>query len=257
MRAARLVTLMLLLEGRERMTARELAAELEVSARTVHRDIEALSSAGVPVYAERGARGGFRLLEGHRLQLNGLTTDEAAALAFAGTPSAASELGVYSASRSAGVKLASALAPDARAAWLHAAAEVLIDVDPWEPAVVRTAIVRALRRAIERRRVVRVCTDRVSDVEIAPLGLVRKAGAWHLVAARAHGRDVIPVATITEIAATARRFERPAGFDLAAWWHDWVAVQAPADRSAQAEPRSASVLRCARSADQREEERHG
>lgn len=223
MSAARLLHLLLLLETRERVTARELASALEVSVRTVHRDIEALSGAGVPVYAERGAGGGFRLLAGRRFEVNGIIPQEAAALPFAGLEAVARELGVGDHAAAAWLKVESALPPEVRAQVQETAREVHIDLGLRAAETVSTQLLRGLRDAVRRRRVIAV-RQRVGGSEVRtiaalePLGLVRGADGWQLVARGPEGFLALRVASIELARATGADFERDQRFDLARWW---------------------------------------
>lgn len=225
MRASRLLSVLLLLQNRGRMTAEELAAELEVSVRTVYRDIEALSAAGVPVYADRGRTGGYRLVAGYRTRLTGLNEEEAQALALAGVPAAAAELGLGTVLAAAQLKVLAALPEDLRARAARLAERFLLDVPGWFRGVESPPELAQIAEAVWESRRVTVRYRRWGDREVTrtldPLGLVLKAGNWYL-AARCDGTDrTYRVSRIIEWRETGEPFARPAHFDLAAYWQEW------------------------------------
>jgi predicted DNA-binding transcriptional regulator YafY len=224
MRAGRLVSMMLLLQQRGRMTADALAAELGVSVRTVYRDAEALAGAGIPIYGESGREGGYRLVEGYRTRLTGVTEGEAEALALTGVPQAATDLGLQTELAALELKLSAALSPQQRDRAERARQLFHLDVVAWfqrsEPVPLLALVANAAweRRAI-RVRYWRWKEPREVERELRPLGLVLKGGRWYLAAAQGTG-PVLPykVANLLAAAKTEEEFERPAGFDLAAWW---------------------------------------
>ncbi|WAL64828.1 WYL domain-containing protein [Amycolatopsis cynarae] len=225
MRASRLVSVLLLLQNRGRMTAEELAGELEVSVRTVYRDIEALSAAGVPVYADRGRTGGYQLVGGYRTRLTGLTEQEAQTLPLAGLPAAAAELGLGAVLAAAQLKLHAALPEELRERAGKIAERFLVDVPGWFRDVESPPQLAALARAVwENRRIsarYRRWDGSEADSDLDPLGLILKAGNWYVAARRHGGHRTYRVSRILALEERDETFERPADFDLAAYWREW------------------------------------
>ncbi|MFD7239776.1 helix-turn-helix transcriptional regulator [Streptomyces syringium] len=223
MRAARLIKMVLLLQSRPSMTGAELARQLEVSERTVARDASALSEAGVPVYADRGRTGGYRLIGGYRTLLTGLGRTEAEALFLSGVPSALREMGLADAASAARLKVSAALLPELSDAPTSAAQRFHLDAPGWwqptEPPELLPAIADAVwddRWITARYR----RSDTEVERELEPYGLVLKAGVWYL-AARADGdHRVYRVDRFTAVAVGEKRFLRADDFDLPAFWDE-------------------------------------
>ncbi|MFH8613084.1 helix-turn-helix transcriptional regulator [Streptomyces sp. NPDC018029] len=221
MRADRLLALLLLLQNRGRMTAPELAEELEVSVRTVYRDAEALAASGVPVYAERGPAGGFRLLDGYRTRLTGLTDDEADSLALAGMPGAAAELGLGAELATAQLKLAAALPAGLGERSRRIQERFHLDAAAWFRTAEPAPLLATVADAVWRQRVLEAHYRRWGGEvrrELHPLGLVLKAGNWYLVAAVDGDARTYRVSRFLAATVTREACERPDGFDLAAYW---------------------------------------
>ena len=220
MRATRLVSLLLLLQTRGLLTAAELAERLEVSVRTVHRDVESLAAAGVPVEAVRGPAGGYRLAGGYRTRLTGLTADEAEALFAAGMPGPAAELGLGGELATARLKVLAALPAELQERATAASRLFHLDTRGWFRAGDRVPHLPAIAEAVWHRRRVRLRYregPRTVQRTIDPLGLVLKGGAWYLVARRSVGMRVYRVSRVAGVRALEQRCEPPAGFELAAF----------------------------------------
>jgi predicted DNA-binding transcriptional regulator YafY len=226
MRASRLVSIILLLQARGRLTAAQLARELEVSVRTVYRDVESLHAAGIPLYGDAGHRGGYQLLEGYRTQLTGLSAEEAKALSLSGLPGPAAELGLGSVLAAAQLKVQAAL-PPALAEQLGATAQKFhLDAIGWYAQAEDTPFLPTVADAVWRGTALRARYRRwkaPTDVDrrLEPYGLVLKAGRWYLVAAP--GPRTYRVDQILDLAVLEESFTIPEGFSLAGYWQSYTA----------------------------------
>lgn len=231
LRSGRLLSIVLLLQNRGSATARDIARHLGVSLRTVYRDMDVLSRIGVPVYAETGRFGGYRLVDGYRTTLTGLTTDESLALFLIGMPAPAASLGLIGQVRIAEAKLLAALSPSHREQASRLRDRFLLDLPAWYQDADAPPTLPALAGAVLADRQVRVHYRRWNEPRqvhrlLDPYGLVVKNGTWYLVAAGG-SRHAQPrtyrVSNILDLKPAGSTFARPAGFDLAAFWREHLA----------------------------------
>jgi predicted DNA-binding transcriptional regulator YafY len=224
MRATRLVSLLLLLQTRGQLTAAEIAGRLDVSIRTVHRDVESLAAAGVPLDAVRGPAGGYRLAGGYRTRLTGLTADEAEALFAAGMPGPAAELGLGGELAAARLKVLAAMPHELQERATRASRLFHLDTRGWFRAEDRVPHLPALAAAVWQGCRARIRYREGGDVvqrTIDPLGLVLKGGAWYLVARRSAGMRVYRVSRVASVRSLEETFDRPSEFELAGFWEQW------------------------------------
>ncbi|MFZ5814433.1 MAG: helix-turn-helix transcriptional regulator [Bacillota bacterium] len=220
MRADRLLSILLLLQVHRRMTAGELARRLEVSERTIHRDMEALSAAGVPVYAERGSGGGWALPEGYETNLTGMTPAEVASF-FVKPLRVLSDLGLDRASEAAMVKLIASLPPVVRRDAEHARRRFLVDTASWRGGGDPVPCLPIIQVAVWQDRKLKIRYEKgdgtLSERVVDPLGLVAKGTTWYLVALDGQVKSFrlsrVREAEVLELPAA-----RPDSFDLAAYW---------------------------------------
>jgi predicted DNA-binding transcriptional regulator YafY len=232
MHASRLLSILMRLQARGRMTADEMAGEFEVSVRTIHRDIDQLSSAGIPVFALRGRSGGFRLRDGYRTTLTGLTLPEAEALFLSGLPGPAEQLGLTGILSSARIKLMAALPVGFQQGAERIASRFHLDAAGWFRGNDRLSSLRVVAEAAwsDHMLTLRYGSSGEADSPrrtLLPLGLVLKGGVWYLVAQSGKSVRTYRVAKIYDAEISTEKFERPKDFDLAAHWeaaaHDYEA----------------------------------
>jgi predicted DNA-binding transcriptional regulator YafY len=222
-RASRLVSILLLLQNKGRITAQELADELEVSVRTIYRDMDSLADAGVPLYGEAGHDGGYRLVDGYRTRLTGLTVGEAESLFLTGLPTAAADLGLGASVTAAQLKLMAALPEELRDRAGRVAERFHLDAPSWYRDPDTTPHLGVVAEAVWTQRAIRIRYLRWDEPQeitrvIEPYGLVLKAGRWYLVAAADHTTRTYRVSRILDVQSLDITFERDAGFDLASYW---------------------------------------
>ena len=223
MRASRLVSIILLLQARGQMTAEQLAVELEVSVRTIYRDVGALQASGVPLYGDAGPAGGYQLVAGYRTRLTGMTAAEAEALALAGIPGPAAELGLGGVLAAAQLKLDAALPAEMRARAALVRERFHLDAPGWyydgdsvpHLSEIAGTVWRQQRIEVRYRRW-RAPTDVTRRLD--PHGIVLKAGKWYLVARDHGGIRTYRITQILDLAVLDEFFERAEDFDLAAYW---------------------------------------
>ena len=222
MRADRLLSIMLRMQGQGRITARELAEQLEVSERTIYRDMEALSMAGIPVMAERGSNGGWELLEGYRANLNALNLSEIQSVFLAAPASILNDLGLQTAAENAVLKLLAALPNDYRADAEAMRQRLYIDLTGWTRTKEDVSCLPSLQEAVwnERKLTIQYQGHEGPPVErvVDPLGLVAKGSVWYLVGAVEGNIRTYRVSLITSVLTQHLECARPAHFDLAAYW---------------------------------------
>jgi predicted DNA-binding transcriptional regulator YafY len=228
MLASRLLSILMLLQTRGRMSASQLAEELEVTVRTIHRDIDQLSAAGVPVYADRGRNGGFQLQDGYRTMLTGLNQSEAETLFLAGLPGPAAQMGLADVLSTARLKLLAALPSNIQPSAERIAARFHLDTGAWFHSVDQLPSLPVIAHAVWSERMLKMRYHPSGEVDtrvrkVAPLGLVLKSGIWYLLAQ--NSRSVCTTyraANIYDAEICDETFARPKDFNLVAHWESSV-----------------------------------
>ena len=231
MRADRLLSILMLLQSRGRIAAPQLAKELEVSVRTIYRDIDALSTAGVPVYTEQGPGGGCVLVEGYRTSLTGLTRDEVKALFMLSVPASLDKLGVSRELRTAMRKLAAALPSTQRQDEVMVRQRVYLDWTDWSRDEGSIPHLQTIHRAVWGNFKLRLIYSEIigrGTIEqferlVDPYGLVAKTGEWYMVCGCDELTRVHSLSSIVQAEITNEQFQRREDFDLIEYWKLWCA----------------------------------
>ncbi|HKV42279.1 MAG TPA: YafY family protein [Blastocatellia bacterium] len=228
MRSGRLLSILLQLQVNKRVTARDLAKRLEVSQRTIHRDMDALSAAGVPVFAERGAGGGWSLLEEYRTDLTGLNKAEVEAL-FLPHSDLLADLGLEDASRRALIKLLAAIPSTHRDPAQYASQRIHVDTSGWNRPEESIPFLPLAQQAVWEERKLRITYLRGPESDpverlVEPLGLIAKGSVWYLMASVEGSTRSYRISRISGAEITSENFVRPKNFDLAAVWEQSTAT---------------------------------
>lgn len=223
MLGSRLLSILMMLQTRGRLSARELASQFEVSVRTIHRAIDQLCAAGVPVFADRGRNGGFQLLDGYRTKLTGLTQSESEAIFLAGLPGPAAQLGLADILSTARLKLMAALPANLQPGAERIAARFHLDATAWFSNADPQPSLALVARAVWSEHVLKLHYRSAGESnpplrKIAPLGLVLKGGNWYVVAQSGKSIRTFRAANIYDAGISDETFTRPKGFDLEAHW---------------------------------------
>ena len=225
MRADRLLSILILLQTRGRLTAQKLADELEVSERTIYRDMDALSTAGVPVYCERGPGGGCALLESYRTNLTGLTQNEVRALFMLSIPTPLEQLGVDRDLKAALLKLSAAIPDNFRPDSARAQQRIHLDSSAWFQPDQLTPHLGNIHHALWEDHCLdltyRLAFGAQVNHLVKPYGLVAKSNHWYLVFARQESLFVLPVSDVLDAQLSERTFTLPPGFNLVEYWAVW------------------------------------
>ncbi len=225
MRADRLLSLLMLLQTRGRLTAAQLSKELEVSKRTIYRDIDSLSISGIPVYADGGPGGGYSLLDSYKTDLTGLTKEETEALFLLSIPGPAADLKLNKEMKNALLKLSSSLPADLKKTEDLLKQRIHFDTNPWFQRSEKIGFLEQIQESVWNDRKIKIIysdkNDNRTERIVSPFGLVAKAGIWYLIADTVKGYRVFKIARILEFETLEELFERPENFLLEDFWHDW------------------------------------